>query len=124
MKTSHVLILTAFAAVIAAAGPLIAQEGRPLRTMPHGVYQCALPGDADGLAFEVVEAEAFKIKPASRYSNAQGVGTYLMRGKELVFTRGPKKGEEFQRVGTNQLQRMKDDGSVGRLLCTRLSGTG
>ena len=124
MKTSHVLILTAFAVVIAAAGPLIAQEGRPLRTMPHGVYQCALPGDADGLAFEVVEEEGFKIKPASRYSNAQGGGTYLMRGKELVFTRGPKKGEEFQRVGTNQLQRMKDDGSLDKLLCTRLSGTG
>ena len=124
MKTSHVLILTAFAAVIAAAGPLIAQEGRPLRTMPHGIYQCALPGDADGLAVEVVEAEGFKIKPASRYSNTEGGGTYLMRGRELVFTRGPKKGEEFRRVGSNQLQRVDENGALTKLLCTRLSGTG
>ena len=32
--------------------PSGAQDGRPLRTLPHGVYQCALPGDAAGDAFE------------------------------------------------------------------------
>lgn len=124
MKTTHVLMLTAFAALVAAAAPLVAQDGRPLRTMPHGDYQCALPGDADGLDYVVVEEESFEISTASRYIIADGGGTYLMRGRELVFTSGPKKGEQFKRVGANQLQRMRGDGSLGRLLCTRLGSSG
>lgn len=124
MKTTHVLILTAFAALLAAAAPLIAQDGRPLGTMPHGTYQCALPGDATGDAYEVVEAAGFVIVPASRYRSAEGEGTYLMRGRELVFTSGPRKGEQFLRVGTNQLQRVGVDGEPARLLCTRLGSTG
>ncbi|MEM9312921.1 MAG: elongation factor P [Pseudomonadota bacterium] len=124
MKTTHVLMLTAFAALVAAAAPLIAQDGRPLRTMPHGTYQCALPGDADGLAYDVVEEEGFKIGTSSRYTIATGGGTYLMRGRELVFTSGPKKGEQFKRVGANQLQRMKADGTLSQLRCTRLGSTG
>lgn len=123
MKTTHVLILTVLAAA-AAAGPLIAQDGRPLRTMPHGVYQCALPGDAEGVAFKIVDDANFRIKPASRYSTVKGGGTYLMRGRELVFTQGPKKGERFLRVGTNQLQLLKNDGAPTPLRCTRLTATG
>ncbi|MEM1197380.1 MAG: elongation factor P [Pseudomonadota bacterium] len=124
MKTTHVLMLTAFAALVAAAAPLVAQDGRPLRTMPHGDYECALPGDADGLDYVVVEEEGFEISTASRYLITQGGGTYLMRGRELVFTSGPKKGEQFKRVGANQLQRIKSDGSLGRLRCTRLGSSG
>lgn len=124
MKTSHVLFLTAFAATLAAGAPIVAQDGRPLRTMPHGTYQCALPGDADGLAYKVVEEEEFKITPSSRYTTSEGGGTYLMRGRELVFTLGPKKGEQFERVGTNQLQRRNADGTLSKLRCTRLGSTG
>jgi len=120
MKLSHVLVLTAFAAAIAAAAPLMAQEGQSLTTMPHGTYQCALPGDAAGEAYEVVDKESFKIGTASSYSTSEGSGVYLLRGRELVFTRGPKKGQQFKRVGDNQLQKMKPDGSLSRLLCTRL----
>lgn len=123
MKLAHVFILTTFAAGIAAAGPLLGQEGRMLQTMPHGNYECALPGDADGLAFEVIEAEGFSIGPASSYSSSEGRGVYLMKGRELVFTRGPKKGERFVRVGRNQLQALDKDGEVSRLLCTRLGSS-
>lgn len=124
MKPLHIFLLTAMAAGIAAAGPLLGQEGRMLDTMPHGTYECALPGDAAGLAYEVVEEEGFAIGPASSYSNEEGSGVYLMKGRELVFTRGPKKGERFKRVGRNQLQAMDEKGELGRLLCTRLGSTG
>ena len=46
MKTPYVVMLTALAAAIAAAVPTGAQDGRPLRTLQHGTYQCSLPGDA------------------------------------------------------------------------------
>ncbi|MDJ0977432.1 MAG: hypothetical protein QNI87_02760 [Erythrobacter sp.] len=124
MKTSSILLLTAVA-VLAAAAPIVAQEGRPLRTLPHGAYQCALPGDADGLAFEPVETESFLIIPGSAYRDAQGQrGLYLLRGNELIFTSGPKKGQRFERVGDNTVQRVEVDGALGRLRCTRLAGTG
>lgn len=120
MKTRYVLLLTAVAAAVAAASPLAVQATPPsggmLRTMPHGIYQCALPGDAGGKAFEVIDEEGFRIRPSSGYTSAEGSGTYILRGKELTFTRGPKKGERFERVGTNQLKR-------GKLLCTRLTGS-
>lgn len=121
MKTSHVLILTALAAAIAAAVPTGAQDGRPLRTLLHGDYQCALPGDADGDAFETVESEGFRIIPGSGYRDAAGArGLYLLRGDELVFTSGSKKGQRFRREGNNTLKRLKPDGGIGRLTCTRL----
>lgn len=125
MKTAHVLILTALAAAIAAAVPSGAQDGRPLRTLPHGTYQCALPGDAQGEAFETVESEGFSIIPGSGYRDAKGVrGIYLLRGNELVFTSGPKKGQRFQRQGNNTLKRLEASGEIGRLTCTRLGSTG
>lgn len=122
MKTRYVLLLTGVAAGIAAVTPLMADAAPPppggmLATMPHGTYQCALPGDALGKAFIVVEEEQFSIGTASSYRSAEGRGTYILRGEKLTFTRGPKKGETFERVGTNQLKR-------GKLLCTRLGSTG
>ena len=90
--------------------------------MPHGIYQCALPGDAAGDAFKVIESEQFRIRTASSYRDAEGSGTYIMRGNELTFTRGPRKGQRFRRVGTNQLQKLEGN-SLSKLLCTRLGGT-
>ncbi|TRD09994.1 elongation factor P [Erythrobacter insulae] len=116
MKTRYIFLLTAVAAAVAAAAPMMAQNtpaGGPLQTMPHGTYQCALPGDAGGDAFRVVKSEEFRLGASSSYSNADGNGIYLLKGKSLTFTRGPKKGEQFTRVGTNQLKR-------GKLICTRL----
>lgn len=132
MKTLHIILLTAFAAGIAATGPVLGQPdaqpnatqaepapGGALRTMPHGRYQCALPGDAGGEAYVVVVEEEFRIFTASRYETAQGSGTYILRGKDLTFTHGPKKGERFERVGDNQLRKLKPGGEATDLLCTR-----
>ncbi|GMN01635.1 elongation factor P [Erythrobacter sp. MTPC3] len=129
MKTSHVFMLTAFAAFVAAASPLMSQQSAPanapggmLRTMPHGAYQCALPGDAGGKAYEVVEAEGFSIGTASSYTSAQGRGNYILRGDRLTFTRGPKKGEQFERISTNQLRQLNASGKRTKLRCIRLGG--
>lgn len=147
MRTRHIIALTVVAAAIAgssgnflsAEGPVLKPvlsavngsealaatpneqtEGGPLGTMPHGRYQCALPGDAVGAAINVVETASFRISQASSYKNAEGSGIYLMRGKMLTFTRGPKKGEKFERVGSSQLQQVNADGSLSKLICTRL----
>ncbi len=134
MKTVHVVILTAFAAALAATVPAKSQEpvarggrmaldapsGGMLGTMPHGNYQCANPGDAGGDAYAVVAAENFRISTASRYQNDAGSGTYILRGRDLTFTSGPKRGENFRRVGDNQLRKLETDGTETKLLCTRL----
>lgn len=125
MRMRHVLLLTAFAAALAAAAPAYAQDrGGMLRTMPHGTYECALPGDAAAAAYQVVPEEQFRISTASSYRTAEGRGTYILRGDELTFTRGPKKGQKFRRVGTNQLQRLSPAGELEKLLCIRLGGSG
>jgi hypothetical protein len=127
MKTPHVILLTAGAAIIAASGPLLSQTRAPvpgggmLRTLPHGDYECALPGDAAGDAYVVVEDEGFRISTASRYSSMLGDGTYILRGTALTFTRGPKNGDRYERVGENQLRKLDANGQRSALLCTRLS---
>lgn len=133
MKTLHVALLTAGAALFAASGPGLTHQqsganspsaslpsGGMLRTMPHGTYQCALPGDAGGEAYQVVDDEGFRISTASRYFSEAGAGTYILRGDKLTFTAGPKNGQRFDRVGTNQLRRLGEDGKRSELLCTRL----
>ena len=130
MKTLHVILLTGFAAVLAAGGPTIVRgetsgsgtlpSGGTLNTMPHGPYECALPGDAGGAAYVVIEEENFRVSTASRYQSAEGSGTYIMRGDMLTFTRGPKRGERFRRIGDNQLRKLNSNGEVTDLLCTRL----
>ncbi|UAB77021.1 elongation factor P [Erythrobacter sp. SCSIO 43205] len=131
MRTS-LIILLAIGAVVATAGPVLPKTagtsmqsqppgGGMLRTMPHGDYQCALPGDAGGDAYQAVPDEGFSISTASRYSSAAGDGTYILRGRSLTFTAGPKNGERFERVGDNQLRKLERDGKKGELLCTRLA---
>ena len=95
-----------------------------LGILQHGNWQCALPGDAGGEAFIDVPAEGFRIGTASSYINAEGSGIYLLRGDEVVFTRGPKKDQRFVRLGDNTLQKLNADGSLSKLICTRLGGVG
>jgi hypothetical protein len=132
MKTLHILLLTASAALLAAApglsfpGSLDQTDraslppGGMLRTMPEGEYECALPGDAGGEAYRIVASETFRIETASRYRDSAGSGTYILRGKRLTFTGGPRNGEEFERVGQNQLRKLDANGEAADLLCTRL----
>lgn len=133
MKTLHVIGLTALAVTVASVTPASGRQengaaasppGGMLRTMPHGNYECALPGNAGGAAYVIVEAENFRISTASRYTSPTGAGTYILRGDDLTFTRGPKKGERFKRISDNQLRKRDADGETGALLCTRRIGEG
>lgn len=128
MKTIHVIALTAIAVTIASVTPASGRQenragstppGGMLHTMPHGDYECALPGNAGGDAYRVVEAESFRISTASRYTSAAGAGTYILRGDDLTFTRGPKKGERFARISDNQVRKLNANGEKSALLCTR-----
>jgi hypothetical protein len=139
MKNRTVLLLAVFATGLAAmlVDPAFSQEraaarpqsgrgtpiGDMLGTMQHGTYQCALPGDAGGEAYLVQPDEEFRIAPGSSYHSADGTGVYLMHGTNLVFTRGPKKDQRFRRTGPSTLQQVAEDGSLSKLICTRLGGT-
>lgn len=139
MKNRTILLLAVFAAGLAAVlvDPALGQEraaarpqsgrgtpiGDMLGTMQHGTYQCALPGDAGGEAYLLQPDEEFRIAPGSSYYSPTGSGVYLMYGPNLVFTRGPKKGERFRRTGPSTLQQVAQDGSLGKLICTRVGGT-
>lgn len=134
MKTRYIFLLAISAAAAAAFLPSDARgQNAPqprvnapstgvLGTLQHGNYQCALPGDAGGEAYRVVPEESFRVAAASSYSNDKGRGIYLLRGDEVVFTRGPKKDERFIRLGDNTLRKLNPDGSPSKLICTRLGG--
>lgn len=142
MQTRYVLLLVAFAAGLAAIGigsdargqdreaarPAPrpdAPSGGTLGILGHGTWECALPGDAGGEAFIVVPEEGFKIGAASSYvTHAGGRGIYLLRGTEVVFTRGPKKDERFRVMGQNTLHKLNADGTESRMVCTRIDTTG
>lgn len=140
MKTRSIILLLLSAAALAAYVPGQAQGQErgaaptQTRTTPpttgmlgillHGTYECALPGDAGGEAFKVVPEESFRIGTASSYANADGSGIYLLRGDEVVFTRGPKKDERFRKLGENTLQKLNRDGSLSKLICIRIGGLG
>jgi hypothetical protein len=94
--------------------------GGVLGILQHGQWQCALPGDATGAAFVDMPEESFRISAASSYISQQGRGIYLLRGNEVVFTRGPKKDQRFRVRGENTLQKLETDGSLGKLICTRV----
>jgi hypothetical protein len=139
MKNRAILLLGVFAAGLAAVlvDPAFGQEraaarpqsgrgtpiGDMLGTMQHGTYQCALPGDAGGQAYLPQPDEEFRIAPGSSYHSPQGIGVYLMQGANLLFTRGPKKDQRFRRIGPNTLQQVAEDGTLSKLICTRLGGT-
>lgn len=102
---------------IAAAPP---QDG-PIDTLPQGHYECALPGDASGKAWNRKPELDFTIGNSSSYRTAKGAGTYLLRGKWLTFTRGPLKGKKFQRMGASVLRIRDAHGGLGDLRCVRVS---
>jgi hypothetical protein len=141
MQTRSIILHTLCAAALAASGsglagaqdrkdarpagrPLAATDGGMLTTLQRGDWECALPGDAGGEAYVVVPEEGFRIGNASSYRNAEGRGIYLLRGTELVFTRGPKKDERFRVLGENSLRKLAADGSESKLTCTRLGTAG
>ncbi|WP_427969419.1 elongation factor P [Altererythrobacter sp.] len=116
------LVTIATTAGLATTAPLAAKGGL-LKTMPHGSYQCGLPGDASGPPWEPVPGASFRLANASSYRSEGGRGTYLLKGDEFIFTRGPLKGTQYRRTGPNELQIIQPDGSLGKQLCVRTGGS-
>jgi len=112
------------AATLATIGPAHSTPSAgTLKTLPQGIYQCALPGDAAGAAWRPVAGMDFTIINASSYESERGHGTYLLKGNQLVFTRGPLKGVQLQRSGEYTLRAMEQDASLGAMRCVRLGSS-
>lgn len=114
MKTIAMIIVSVAAA--AAATPALGQGA--IGTVARGPYVCELPGDAAGKAGIEQPEQNFVIESASRYSSAQGSGTYLRRGDILTLTSGPRSGESYVVLSTGFLRKI-EGGQPGRLRCVR-----
>ena len=111
----HLAILVSIAAL--AASPALAQ-GR-LGILATGAFTCELPGDAAGPVGRVQPDEGFTILSASRYQSPQGSGTYLLSGKRLEMTSGPRKGDAYRVENGSRLNRLDANGRPTRLRCVR-----
>lgn len=100
-----------------------AQSAGKLGTLPHGIYQCSLPGDAAGSAWVNLPGKQFTIDNASSYHTADGAGTYLFTGNRVVFTRGPMNGMRFERTSSQTLRWLDENGELSRVRCTRSAGS-
>ena len=49
----------------------------------------------------------------------RGGGTYLMEGRQVIFTRGPMRGMKLMVLSSGLLQEIGRDGKLGRLRCHR-----
>ena len=106
------------AAIAAISAPLAAQGD--IGTIMRGQYHCELPGDAAGASGIAQPDESFRILGASRYSAAEGSGTYLRRGDRIIMTSGPRKGDSYVMLSNGFLRKL-EGGQPGRLRCIRTS---
>jgi hypothetical protein len=113
--TAMRVLITLLAAVMATP---LAAAGGPIGTLTRGTYACELPGSAAVGAGRPQPDAGFVIENASRYSSAQGSGTYLRRGDTIALTSGPRRGESYAVVSDRFLRRI-EDGKPGRLRCIR-----
>lgn len=126
LSGTHAIMITR-TAILAACGlalfgaELVHAGARDrIGTLPQGRYECGLPGDAAGQAWVVDPAYNFLISSASRYVSAEGRGTYLLTGRDVIFTRGPMKDMRLRRQDSGLLQQVDADGTPGRLRCNRV----
>lgn len=103
------------------AMPALAAPGGPIGTLQRGPYLCELPGDAAGPAGLHQPGEDFTVTNASSYETPQGRGSYLLTGKIVVMTSGPKRGQRFRRDGSGFLRKLAADGTGGELRCVRIA---
>ena len=111
-------IAAAFALPVASAAAGDDAGGR-LGTLELGRYLCEIPGDASGPASIPVADAWFDVNNASSYDTEGGSGTYLLTGDKVVFTRGPMKGAQFERVSSRRLVRTDLTGELARMRCVR-----
>ena len=91
----------------------------PIGTLHRGAYLCEEAGNALGEAGVHQPAEDFSILHDSIYETPTGRGSYLLTGKLVVMTSGPKRGERFHRLSDSYLRRLAADGSEDTLRCIR-----
>lgn len=109
MKRFIPVLLLTFAAAAHSQGAI--------GTLERGPYVCELPGDAAAASGVAQPQRNFTIETSSRYSSAQGGGTYLRRGDRAELTSGPRKGEAYRVVRPGFLRLLGADGKLGRLRC-------
>ena len=121
IMTHKTALLAACGLALFGAQAVHADDARDrIGTLPQGRYECGLPGDATGRAWVVDPAYNFTISSASRYISAEGKGTYLMTGRDVIFTRGPMKNMRMRRHASGLLQQVNAEGELGRLRCHRV----
>lgn len=120
LLTASVTVLAAF---LYLPVPALAALGGKLGTLPLGAYSCALPGDAAGQAWMPLEDKHFTIGNASTYHTPDGSGTYLMTGKQVIFTRGPMNGMKFERTGSGTLRWIDENDEMSQVRCVRVGTT-
>lgn len=111
-------LLPAF--VLLASVQAVATPGGELGTLPRGNYQCGTPGLAGEQPVHLIPELDFKVVNGSSYERDGVRGTYLHTGDDVVFTSGMMRGERFQRISTNMIRKLGDDGQPSELRCVRL----
>ena len=111
------MIRSLIAAALLGAAASIAWAKGPIDTIDRGPYVCELPGDGDIGPGRPQPDQHFTVETGSRYSTAQGGGTYLRRGNVVEMISGPRKGQKYQVVHQGFLKRLGPDGQPDRLRC-------
>lgn len=119
MATAMLATALAFGPVSAGAKGVPSVLDGPIGTLHRGDYLCEIAGNALGEAGIHQPDEDFSILHDSVYRTASGGGTYLLTGKLIVMTSGPKRGERFRRLSDSFLRRLAPDGSETSLRCIR-----
>jgi hypothetical protein len=121
------IVASVFAAGLLVMGPVSARTkgvpsvlDGPIDTLHRGDYLCELAGNALGEAGVHQPAEDFAILHDSVYRNASGQGSYLLTGKLIQMTSGPKRGERYRRLSDSFLRRLAPDGTETTLRCVRV----
>ncbi len=114
----------AMALVIASPAPATAKAARggldgPISTLHRGDYLCEEDGDALGEAGIHQPTEDFTVLHDSVYRSTAGRGSYLLTGKLVVMTSGPKRGERYHSLSDGFLRRLAPDGTESTLRCIR-----
>jgi len=113
------MIRSLIVATLAGAAASAAFAQGQIGTIARGPYVCELPGDGDVGPGRPQADRHFTVQTGSRYSTAEGSGTYLRRGELLVMTTGPRKGEKYQVMRPGFLRLLGPDSKPGRLRCVR-----
>lgn len=106
-------------ALIVLSAAAMAVPGGPIGVLAPAAYACEMPGDAVNAAGYRVDDENFAIVNSNTYYTAQGRGTYLLTGDDLVLTSGPKRGQKYHRITDNFLRKLSPDGTESPLRCVR-----